>query len=88
MPDPKICHPWQLFGMQEKSDFARFFSLSRAQTSCLRIISKIHVYYARSKNLPSVAAFWDARKIGLCPIFLAELSANFLFANYFKNPYL
>ena len=59
MPDPKICHPWQLFGMQEKSDFARFFSLSRAQTSCLRIISKIHVYYARSKNLPSVAAFWD-----------------------------
>ena len=59
MPDPKICNPWQLFGMQEKSDFARFFSLSRAQTSCLRIISKIHVYYARSKNLPSVAVFWD-----------------------------
>ena len=59
MPDPKICHPWQLFGMQEKSDFARFFLLSRAQTSCLRIISKIHIYYARPKNLPSVAAFWD-----------------------------
>ena len=59
MPDPKICHPWQLLGMQEKSDFARFFSLSRAQTSCLRIISKIHIYYARPKNLSSVAAFWD-----------------------------
>ena len=88
MLDPKICHPWQLFGMQEKSDFARFFSLSRAQTSCLRIISKIHIYDARPKNLPSVAAFWDARKIGLCPIFLAEQSANFLFANYFENSYL
>lgn len=47
MPDPKICHPWQLFGMQEKSDFARFFLLSRAQTSCLRTILKIHIYDAR-----------------------------------------